>query len=62
MSIQSEADALFMENFKSATIADLERGIANSERWATECIVYLPNSAQRAQYRALRKHAEMLRQ
>jgi hypothetical protein len=65
MSLQTEVDevgALIMQNLTELTVVDLERGIANAEKWARESVVYRPNRAQKAQHAALRKHAAMLRQ
>ena len=63
MSIQTETDAKILEPYESATVADLERGIANAERMeAALGQVYRPTYQQRSQRSALRKHADLLRQ
>jgi len=61
--LAQEVDAKFMQMYASATVADLERGIANAEKMAVRIGgIYRPNRCQREQVIALRKHAAMLQQ
>ena len=63
MTISQEADAQVLSLYATATVADLERGIANAERMeAALGQVYRPTYQQRSQRSALRKHAALLRQ
>lgn len=62
MSLQSEVDAKVMAIYNGATVADLERGIANCEKWAIELDqIYRPKYGQRMQRHALLKYADLLR-
>lgn len=61
--LAQEVDARFMDIYKCATAADLERGIAYAERMAVKIGgLYRPSRSKREQAIELRKHAEMLRQ
>lgn len=60
--LAQEVDARFMQLYNSATVADLERGIANAERMAVQIVgIYRPSRCQREQVVSLRKHADLLR-
>ena len=62
MVISSEVDSLYMRYFGESSIADLERGIKNAERWSIELDqIYRPTHEQRIQRHALLKHTELLR-
>ena len=62
MSINTEVDAKVLDFYATASVADLQRGIANAERMAIQlgCICR-PNRCQREQVISLRKHADLLR-
>ena len=62
MSLQQEADAQVLSLYATATVEDLERGIANAERMAVQLGgIYRPDRKTREQVVALRKHADLLR-
>jgi hypothetical protein len=58
MSIQTETDAILMRNWAKSTIEDLERGIANFDRWAQEASI---DYTHRAKSRELGHMADLLR-